>query len=222
MTAARLDDSKIQDILTVLNTIPVDLHLPFLTQFIPTSLHYCPMAIPLFVAWLKKRIYYYENRFRTEFPENAITFAERILKLLQTDNTYLSNTLQSADMDAHIKEAELMMEGLQFIRNIQNNYVYVSIHLSDYLEGCQHVIRVFLSIQVFEDMNDQCYEDFLKNFLSPYIIKNNLSPDEIYLEVLHVSYALINLIFSVILVLLMFPRTLCSTTNATGSNLSHS
>lgn len=135
-----LTDANIEEILRVLNNLPSSTSEPFLNTFIPVTMMHKPAALSLFVKWLHNRIFQLEKRDSSNFPDNGITLAEAILKLMRVDsNSTISFQRYRALNKEGIDELAELMEGLHTLRQLKTEY-NVIISLAEYLQVRIHIL----------------------------------------------------------------------------------
>ncbi|XP_023312485.1 kinetochore-associated protein 1-like [Anoplophora glabripennis] len=177
-TVDKLTEEKIEEILLILNNVPINICQPFLLTFIPITMVNNPSTLPIFVKWLRNRILQLEKRDSFNFPENGLKFAEYILKLLKVEEgSYIFFQRQCMLHKEVLNGLVALTEALRGLQLLKNNF-RINISLSEYMMGPKAVIRNLLNIV----MPPEDYDLFLKEFLYKFMIQNGFEPDEIFLE----------------------------------------
>ncbi|KAK9694338.1 Rough deal protein C-terminal region [Popillia japonica] len=164
---SKLDENNINLILNVLDSLPLAVYQPFLYCFIPLSLSYIPSTLPLFVGWLKRKVFSIEQDQHNEFPQNAIKFTNSTLHLMKT------NLVKA------LKTVELLKDTYQIVVPLKE-YLKIVVPLKEYLKGPKQLVHTLLSL----NLDDEVFDKLLQNFLCKFIFENHLEPDEIFLEVI--------------------------------------
>lgn len=94
---------------------------PFLATFIPISLSICSSLLPSLVKWTHNRILFLEHRCKTEFPDNAIAFAEYVIKLMKIDENDFFNGVCRYPRDSLV-ELSGLMTALKTAKDLKDNF----------------------------------------------------------------------------------------------------
>ncbi|XP_076262126.1 kinetochore component rough deal [Rhynchophorus ferrugineus] len=166
-----LTDEKVEELLYIINQSRKDM-TAFLTAFIPITLKFRPEALGIFVEWLHGRIYQLEKQFSYDFPECGIKFVEDVTKLM---NLNLPMRKQF-DIEDSLSKLGYLLTALKDIQILQENFG-INLHVSDYLTDPNKTVKILFST----NMDSKDFETFIKEFLCPFILRNDLDKDYLFL-----------------------------------------
>ncbi|KAG5873673.1 hypothetical protein JTB14_013339 [Gonioctena quinquepunctata] len=177
-TVSDLTEDHIQEILLILNNLPMNYYQPFLPTFIPITLTHLPTTLPIFVKWLYEKIFLLEKRDRLNFPQSGIMLAENVLKLLKVEeNGTLFFQRQCTLNRQSLDDLSTLIEGLRILQRLKKEF-RIDIELADYFKGPEILIHTLLT----SNMTPDDYDNFLEQFLYNYMLQHRFDPDEIFLE----------------------------------------
>nr|XP_023019425.1 kinetochore-associated protein 1-like [Leptinotarsa decemlineata] len=178
-----LTEDYVQEILAILNDLPMNVYQPFLPTFIPITITHLPTCLSIFVKWLYGKIFFLEKRDKLNFPQSGITLAENVLKLLKVEKNSLSFQRQCTLNKRSIEDLSKLIDALKILLRLKKQF-RIDVNLSDYFEGPEYLIHTLLT----SNMTPEDYDDFLEQFLYNYMLQNNFDPDEIFLDEIKVCF----------------------------------
>lgn len=107
---------------------------PFLEIFIPNSLSHLPSCLSLFIKWLIKEVSKCEILHFNEFPNNAITFVNKVINMFRLDSTNIVNFQQYCTIDrGSLEEIHKILRALRKVQTLKNDYGF-SISMKQFLQ----------------------------------------------------------------------------------------
>lgn len=99
----------------------------------------------LFVKWLLNKILHLEKRDSTRFPENGLTLADSILKLLKVDKNSISFQRHRTLSRDGLNELTRIIDALKTLQRLKKDYG-INVHLAEYLQVSYNILcRVSLT-----------------------------------------------------------------------------
>ncbi|KAK9877519.1 hypothetical protein WA026_018627 [Henosepilachna vigintioctopunctata] len=164
-----LDQESVKNILDLLDFLDLDVAIPFLPTFVPITLDYLPNTLPLFVNWLEMKIFSIEDKYKDNFPQNAIDFLQDTAKYFKIGKP----NVQASEESKSVKLKKLS-EALNYLKTLKCNYG-IKIGLKELMQEPKSVIKVLLNLELSPDM----YNLVLQEFTYKFIVQNQLNADEI-------------------------------------------
>ncbi|KAF5288492.1 hypothetical protein FQA39_LY15421 [Lamprigera yunnana] len=119
----QLNENVIIKTLDIINTFTMTNQIPYLNVFIPTALNFLPSAINLFINWILNNMKYIELNGHKDFPENALSFLRKMIKLLRIEpfNKLIYYQPAVAEKDS-VRELVNIVKTLEKLQYLKDNY----------------------------------------------------------------------------------------------------